>query len=162
MRQAIEESFILDVLKNYITYNMYFKIAKSIPENPELDTVAGLRAIKNYETYGTAFNEMDKVLLQIENDYAQQDKWQNYAQHNDYNTFKLLFQKDFPDMAVKRYEQNDEFFVKMFTEPEMMQKIMETLCGVLYERLKKKKVYHDLSADELAMAAEEVKPYNKA
>ena len=27
------------------------------------------------ERYGTSFTEMDKVLLQIENDYAVQDKW---------------------------------------------------------------------------------------
>jgi type I restriction enzyme R subunit len=50
MRQAIEEHFILDVLKNYMTYNMYYKIAKSIPDDPELDTTAGVKAIIKYET----------------------------------------------------------------------------------------------------------------
>lgn len=50
MRQAIEEHFILDVLKNYMTYRMYYKIAKSIPDNPELDTVAGIKAVLNYES----------------------------------------------------------------------------------------------------------------
>lgn len=50
MRQAIEEGFILDVLKNYMTYNMYFHLLKNVEENPELDTAAGLRAIKNYES----------------------------------------------------------------------------------------------------------------
>lgn len=50
MRQAIEEHFILDVLKNYMTYRMYYKIVKSIPDNPELDTVAGVKAILNYES----------------------------------------------------------------------------------------------------------------
>ena len=39
MRQAIEEHFILDVLQNYMTYKMYYKIAKTIPDNPELDTI---------------------------------------------------------------------------------------------------------------------------
>ena len=39
MRQAIEEHFILDVLKNYMTYKMYYKIIKNIPDDPELDTV---------------------------------------------------------------------------------------------------------------------------
>jgi type I restriction enzyme R subunit len=51
MRQAIEEHFILDVLKNYMTYNMYYKIAKSIPDDPELDTTAGVKAIIKYETF---------------------------------------------------------------------------------------------------------------
>lgn len=50
MRQAIEEGFILDVLKNYMTYKMYYKIAKAIPDDPQLDTVAGVNAIRNYET----------------------------------------------------------------------------------------------------------------
>ena len=48
-----------------------------------------------------------------------------------------MFEKDFPNMAAARYEQNDEFFVKMFSDPEMMKQVMETLGMVLYERLKK-------------------------
>ena len=89
------------------------------------------------EKYGTAFTEMDKVLLQIENDYAMQDKWKNYAKSNDFKTFMLLFEKDFPEMAASRYEQNEDFFVKMFSDPEMMKQVMETIGGVVYDRLKK-------------------------
>lgn len=89
------------------------------------------------ERFGTTFTEMDKVLLQIENDYATQEKWKSYAKNNDYNTFKLLFNKDFPTMAAKRYEQNDNFFVKMFSDPEMLNQIMDMLGSVLYEKLKK-------------------------
>ncbi len=50
MRQAIEEGFILDVLQNYMTYRMYYQIAKAIPENPELDTAAGVKAILKFES----------------------------------------------------------------------------------------------------------------
>ena len=89
------------------------------------------------EKYGTSFTEMDKVLLQIENDYAVQDKWKSYAQNNDFKTFMLLFAKDFPEMAAARYEQNEDFFIKMFSEPVMMQQIMESVGNVVYERLKK-------------------------
>ena len=49
MRQAIEEHFILDVLKNYVTYHMYYKIIQRTPENPELDSARGLAAIKRFE-----------------------------------------------------------------------------------------------------------------
>lgn len=49
MRQAIEEGFILDVLKNYMTYKMYYKIVKSIPDNPEIDTTTGVKAVLDYE-----------------------------------------------------------------------------------------------------------------
>ena len=88
------------------------------------------------EKYGTNFTEMDKVLLQMENDYAAQDKWQSYAKNNDQKTFMLLFEKDFPNMAAARYEQNDSFFVKLFSDPDMMRQVMETVGAVLYERLR--------------------------
>ena len=89
------------------------------------------------EKYGTEFTEMDKVLLQIENDYATQDKWKSYAKGNDFKTFMLLFAKDFPEMAAARYEQNEDFFVKLFSDPEMMKQVMESIGSVVYERLKK-------------------------
>ena len=88
------------------------------------------------ERYGTNFTEMDKVLLQMENDYATQEKWHSYAKNNDRKTFMLLFEKDFPNMAAARYEQNEEFFVKLFSEPDMMKWVIETIGPVLYERLK--------------------------
>ena len=37
MRQAIEEDFILDVLEGYITYKRFFKLAKAIADDPDLD-----------------------------------------------------------------------------------------------------------------------------
>ena len=37
--------------------------------------------------FGTQFTEMDKVLMQIENDYASQEKWHSYAANNDKKTF---------------------------------------------------------------------------
>ena len=88
------------------------------------------------EQYGTSFTELDKVLLQLENDYAAQDKWHSYAKNNDRKTFMLLFEKDFPNMAAARYEQNEGFFVKLFSEPDMMRQVMETVGAVLYERLR--------------------------
>ena len=48
----------------------------------------------------------------------------------------LLFEKDFPTMAATRYEQNEDFFVKMFSDPDMMRQVTETVGSVLYERLR--------------------------
>jgi hypothetical protein len=36
MRQAIEEGFILDVLKSYTTYKTYYGLVKAIEDNPKL------------------------------------------------------------------------------------------------------------------------------
>ncbi len=38
MKQAIEEGFILDVLKNYTTIRSYYELQKSIDDNPEFNT----------------------------------------------------------------------------------------------------------------------------
>ncbi|MCD7734514.1 MAG: DEAD/DEAH box helicase family protein [Clostridiales bacterium] len=49
MRQAIEEGFILDVLQNYMTYDTCFKIAKTIPENPDLPASRTAKLIRRYQ-----------------------------------------------------------------------------------------------------------------
>ena len=36
MRQAIEEGFILDVLTNYTTYAVYYRLLKAAEDDPEL------------------------------------------------------------------------------------------------------------------------------
>ncbi|KXK39158.1 MAG: type III restriction protein res subunit [Bacteroidetes bacterium OLB9] len=48
MRQAIEEGFILDVLKNYTTYELYFKLTKAIEEDPNLNKKKAAKAIGKF------------------------------------------------------------------------------------------------------------------
>lgn len=48
MRQAIEEGFILDVLQNYTTYELYFKISKAIVDDPELNKKKAAQAIARF------------------------------------------------------------------------------------------------------------------
>lgn len=50
MRQAIEEEFILDVLANYMTYESIYKIAKKIPDNPEVPENYATKYIKKFES----------------------------------------------------------------------------------------------------------------
>lgn len=49
MKQAIEEEFILDVLKNYMTYKTCYKIAKNTPDNPEVPTTKAVKAVRRYQ-----------------------------------------------------------------------------------------------------------------
>lgn len=51
MRQAIEEGFILDVLKNYMTYKTSYRLAKQIEDNPDLPTTEAVRAIGRYQSF---------------------------------------------------------------------------------------------------------------
>ncbi len=91
------------------------------------------------ERFGTHFTNMDKVMMQLADDYANIGKWQSYAKNNDRKTFMLLFEKDFPEMAANRYEQNDTFFVEMFKNPEMMEEIISRLGAIIYDRLRGRK-----------------------
>jgi type I restriction enzyme R subunit len=48
MRQAIEEGFILDVLQNYTTYELYYKLAKAIQDDPQLNKKKAAKALGKY------------------------------------------------------------------------------------------------------------------
>jgi len=48
MRQAIEEGFILDVLKNYTTFKRYFKLVKTIPDDSEYEKKKAVRLLTSY------------------------------------------------------------------------------------------------------------------
>ncbi len=49
MKQAIQEGFIMDVLQNYMTYNTCFKIAKTIPDNPDVPASRAAKVIRRFE-----------------------------------------------------------------------------------------------------------------
>lgn len=65
MRQAIEEGFILDVLKNYMTYDMFYRIVKTSVENPEVKSSKGMKAIARYESLHP-YNLSQKTAIMIE------------------------------------------------------------------------------------------------
>jgi type I restriction enzyme R subunit len=48
MRQAIEEGFILDVLKSYTTYSTYYKLVKACQEDPEVERKKAARALARF------------------------------------------------------------------------------------------------------------------
>jgi type I restriction enzyme R subunit len=48
MRQAIEEEFILDVLKHYTTYASYFKLLKARKDDPNVERKKAARALARF------------------------------------------------------------------------------------------------------------------
>ncbi|TCI75896.1 type I restriction endonuclease subunit R [Exiguobacterium sp. SH0S1] len=48
MRQAIEEGFILDVLENYTTYKTFWKIAKTVDDDPEVSQKQATKKLAQY------------------------------------------------------------------------------------------------------------------
>jgi type I restriction enzyme R subunit len=65
MKQAIEEEFILDVLQNYTTYQSFYKLIKSVEENPEFDTKKAQIKLKAYvEGHEFAIAEKSKIMIE--------------------------------------------------------------------------------------------------
>ncbi len=48
MRQAIEEGFILDVLKNYTTYKTYYRLVKAIADDPQVSKSKAAKALARF------------------------------------------------------------------------------------------------------------------
>ncbi|MGH9533798.1 MAG: type I restriction endonuclease subunit R [Terriglobales bacterium] len=48
MKQAIEEGFILDVLKSYTPVDSYYKLVKKTEEDPEFDTKRAAKKLRRY------------------------------------------------------------------------------------------------------------------
>ena len=65
MRQAIDESFILDVLQFYTTIETSYEIAKSIEDNPEYEEPPATRAVKAYhDNHEFVINQIVEVMVE--------------------------------------------------------------------------------------------------
>ena len=65
MRQAIDEGFILDVLKYYTTFETSYKVTKTITDNPEFEEPPATKAVKAFhDNHGFVIEQ--KVALMVE------------------------------------------------------------------------------------------------
>lgn len=65
MRQAIEEGFILDVLKNYVTYATYYQFSKKIEDDPELNKRKAAKAIGRFASlHPTNLSQRTEVMVE--------------------------------------------------------------------------------------------------
>ncbi|MBN2896133.1 MAG: type I restriction endonuclease subunit R [Campylobacterales bacterium] len=64
MKQAIEEEFILDVLKNYTTYNSYYKLVKAVEGNPDFETKQAQKKLRAYvEGHEFSIGQKARVMI---------------------------------------------------------------------------------------------------
>lgn len=65
MRQAIEEGFILDVLRNYQTYKSYAKLEKAIDDDPRLSERKSARKVARFiDFHETAMSQKAEVIIE--------------------------------------------------------------------------------------------------
>lgn len=65
MKQAIEENFIHDVLKHYLTYEVYFKIGKTIKDDPRYEKSKGNKALGKFLSLHP-YNLAQKTQIMVE------------------------------------------------------------------------------------------------
>ncbi len=65
MRQAIEEEFILDVLQHYTTYKTYYRLVKTVEDDPDVETSKARAALARYVRYHP-HNVTHKTRIMIE------------------------------------------------------------------------------------------------
>lgn len=64
MKQAIGEGFILNVLKNYLSYETYFKLVKKIQDDPEYDEKKAKKLLRNFvEKHPVAISRKTEIML---------------------------------------------------------------------------------------------------
>ena len=64
MKQAIQEGFILDVLKNYTPVNSYYRLMKKVEEDPEFDVRKAQRKLRRYvESHEHAVREKAEIMV---------------------------------------------------------------------------------------------------
>lgn len=65
MRQAIEEEFILDVLKNYTSYASYFKLLKACEDDPNVERKKAAKALTHFMRLHP-YNIAQKTVVMVE------------------------------------------------------------------------------------------------
>lgn len=64
MKQAIQEGFILDVLKNYTPVNSYYRLAKTIEGDPEFDVKKARKKLRFYvESHSKAIRDKAEIMV---------------------------------------------------------------------------------------------------
>lgn len=64
MKQAIQEGFILDVLKSYMPINSYYKLVKTVEADPEFDTRRASKKLRHYvESNDHAINLKAEIMV---------------------------------------------------------------------------------------------------
>ncbi len=64
MKQAIQEGFILDVLRYYTPVDSYYRLMKTVPDDPEFDTKRARKKLRRYvESHEHAIREKAEIVV---------------------------------------------------------------------------------------------------
>lgn len=64
MKQAIQEGFILDVLRNYTPVSSYYRLMKTVPDDPQFDTKKARTKLRRYvESHEQAIRQKAEIMV---------------------------------------------------------------------------------------------------
>jgi type I restriction enzyme R subunit len=134
MLQAIEEGFILDVLKNYTTYKTYYRLVKSIENDPEVDKKKAARALARFVSLHPA-NIAQKTEVMIEH-------FQHFTRHKIGGKAKAMVVTSSRLHAVRYKESFDKYIAeKGYTDI----KTLVAFFGTVIDQDIREKTYIEVS-----------------
>lgn len=75
MKQAIDEGFIIDVLKNYTPVYSYYRLTKTVEDDPEFDTRKAIKKLRKFvESNDTAIERKAEIIIDHFHDHVYQAK----------------------------------------------------------------------------------------
>jgi type I restriction enzyme R subunit len=125
------------------------------PEHePETEHLSRIVDVIN-ERYGLELGDADQLLFdQFEETWAADESLAARARTNTFENVRLVFDREFIDMVVKRMDSNEGIFKRILDEPEFQQTILDHYAERLYERLRS-------DQDQLGLAAPTADPTEK-
>ncbi|MDR1498735.1 MAG: hypothetical protein LBS34_00400, partial [Rickettsiales bacterium] len=111
MRQAIEEHFILDVLKNYMTYDTYFKVGKKINDDPRYKKSKANKALGKFLSLHP-HNLAQKTQIMVEH-------FRTITKHKISGKAKAMVVTSSRLHAVRYYKEFEKYIKKMRYQSEL-------------------------------------------
>jgi hypothetical protein len=88
--------------------------------------------------FGLELGDADQLLFdQFEESWAGNEQLAARARNNDFQNFRLVFDRTFLDTVVRRMDDNEEIFKRILDEPDFQQTILDHYATRLYERLRR-------------------------
>ncbi len=111
MKQAIEENFIHDVLKHYMTYDTYFQISKTIADDPRYEKSRGNKALAKFLSLHP-YNLAQKTQIMVEH-------YRTVTQKKIGGKAKAMVVTSSRLHAVRYYYEFEKYIKKMGYEKEL-------------------------------------------
>src|SRR5205823_2254100 len=107
------------------------------PENvPETEHLSRIVDVMN-ERFGLELGDADQLLFdQFEESWAADESLAARARNNDFQNFRLVFDRTFLDTVVRRMDDNEEIFKRILDEPDFQKTVLDHYAERLYERLR--------------------------